>query len=200
MQKLNLSLAIGLVALLLPFSSIASAQAADYLLDVTNVTVTPGEGSVQVAWDAVDGADSYTIYYGDNSVAVDGGTYANELITPNVTTYEVAGLTGGVEYFFAVAAEDTRGLKLGSANYSNEVSATPTAKAVVTEPAPITEETPAVVDNSVAEETTTVDESHAAAPEDLTQSGPTETAVTLAAFAGAAFLWLRRRTRSAELS
>ena len=60
-------------------------------------TLTPGAGSVELNWTAVDGASKYIVY-----------TYLNGEYTAvgsvTTTTLTVSGLTGGTEYGFAVRA------------------------------------------------------------------------------------------------
>jgi hypothetical protein len=77
-----------------------------------------GQSSVTLAWDADAGNNiaGYRLYDG-----VASRTYTNIIAVGNVTTSTVAGLAGGVTYFFAVTAVDTNGLE---SDYSSEVSYT----------------------------------------------------------------------------
>ncbi len=61
------------------------------------VTATAGEGSVDLTWTAVEGADSYYVYSRLN------GTYKGHAIVKG-TSYTVTGLTVGEEYGFIVRA------------------------------------------------------------------------------------------------
>lgn len=125
MQNIKLTL----VTLLLAFGSAALSNVArattstEYLPDVQNLEAIPIEGGVTLSWQVVEGADSYTIYYGQESVSEDEGFYENQLLVENITTYTITDLKAGEGYYFAVAAEDSSGMKFGSQNYSAEVSA-----------------------------------------------------------------------------
>lgn len=89
---------------------------------ITDLTATPGDGSVSLSWSAVE-ADSFNVYYKE-ATAVE---YAEEAYAEGVseTTCEVTGLTNDVEYSFKVESVDK--------SVSAETTATPKAKA---EPGP----------------------------------------------------------------
>ncbi len=108
------------VAMLAPF-----ALAEDQTLpDVENLVAEAlSDGGVKLTWDAVTGADSYTIYYGVQSISEDGASYENDVLLGNVTTHTITGLISGTTYYFSAAADDSTGTYLGSYNYSEEVSA-----------------------------------------------------------------------------
>jgi hypothetical protein len=74
--------------------------------------------SVTLAWNgsANAGVAGYRVDYGTVS-----GVYTSSIALGNVTTNTVAGLAGGVTYYFAVATYDTNGLQ---SPLSNEVSYT----------------------------------------------------------------------------
>lgn len=182
----------------------APAAEANQLADVKNVQATAGEASITLSWDAVPGADSYTVYYDTVSVGSTSQSYKNETTAkePKITLDK---LTAGTKYYFAVAAEDSTGKKLGSANFSTEVSATPTEplhgaagvasssdvadslsaledkSPAVTEPAGSTGSEPA----PVAAETSSEPK-----PANLPKSGPE---VALLGLAAAGFAAVRRR-------
>lgn len=105
-----------------------------YLPDVSNLQAEALPESVKLSWDAVQGADSYTIYYGTQSISQDGASYEQDILVGDVTTYTVENLDAGVEYFFAAAADDSTGVYLGSYNYSEEVSAIPEIAPVADDP------------------------------------------------------------------
>ncbi len=190
MTKLKLLLATTLALLLVPFN-IAQAQATRYLPDVGDVVATASVESVILNWQAVAGADSYTVYYGADSVATDGGIYENSIAVENTTQYEVAQLVADTTYYFAVAAEDSTGTMLGSPNYSAEVSATPTIETAVGNT------TTPIVD-PVAPTKEPLLEAAPAEP-DLIKSGPESVwlATMLIALAGA-YIW-RRRVATSQL-
>lgn len=100
--------------------------------DVENLEAFAGEESVNLSWDmATDnvGVTGYKIYYGVESVTNDSGEYTFDPIeTDDDISYEVAGLTAGVTYYFAMTAFDAAGNE--SEYYSNEASATPVAASV----------------------------------------------------------------------
>ncbi len=75
-------------------------------------------GSVTLAWDASPDASvtGYRIYYGVGSAA-----YTNSAAVGNVTSANLANLTDGVTYFFAVTAYDSLGTE---SQFSNEASYT----------------------------------------------------------------------------
>lgn len=79
----------------------------------------PGQYSVSLAWNKSPSPSvtSYRLYYGGVS-----GNYTNSVLVGNVTSNTVAGLTGGVTYFFATTAYDAAGME---STFSNEISFTP---------------------------------------------------------------------------
>jgi PKD repeat protein len=85
-------------------------------------------GSLNLAWDASTSANvaGYKLYYGQTS-----NNFTSNVDVGNKTTFQVAGLTDGVKYFFAVKGYNSaRTLESG---YSNEVSAiVPTASVALT--------------------------------------------------------------------
>ena len=88
-----------------------------------NLTATAGDGSVTLSWDAVNGAESYTVYRATES----GITLANvsgvEQTLNATSPITASNLTNGTTYWFAVTSiKDTTESLL-----SEEVSATPQA-------------------------------------------------------------------------
>jgi autotransporter-associated beta strand protein len=82
------------------------------------VTATPGNTQVQLNWSASTGATSYIV----ESSAVSGGPYSIIATTSGVS-YVNSGLTNGTPYYYVVAAANTTGTGLISA----EATATPVA-------------------------------------------------------------------------
>lgn len=161
-----------------PTEELHSAAPTDgYLADVTGVTATDTtETSVTLTWDAVDGADNYTVYYGTTPIAdTEDYIYANDVLAGNATTYTIEDLTAGTTYYISVTAENLMTLD-GSEFYSEEIS-------VMTESAVVAEETSAeTLAADVVETVDAGDTYSAATPEELPQSGP----LTGLALAGAA--------------
>jgi cellulose 1,4-beta-cellobiosidase len=87
--------------------------------DSASVNVTTASTSVTLGWDAVAAPtlSGYRVYFG----TAPGGYLqprGQGLAVGDVTTYTIAGLSGGSRYFFAVTAFDTLGFESG---FSNEV-------------------------------------------------------------------------------
>ena len=84
----------------------------------TDVTATPGNGQVTIAWTAVSGATSYNIYWSNTS----GVTTANGTkITGAVSPFIQSGLVNDATYYYVVTAADGN----GESTPSSQVSATP---------------------------------------------------------------------------
>jgi hypothetical protein len=83
-----------------------------------------GQYPLTLHWDpsSSPGIAGYRVYYGTAS-----GNYTTSVEVGNVTTDTVAGLTGGVTYYFAVTAFDTDG---DESDFSNEISLVPGQTAV----------------------------------------------------------------------
>jgi len=160
-----------------------------YLADVVGLAATGVAGGIELGWNAVEGADAYTIHYGPVSIyEVADGIYSSTIELDNVTSYTATGLTADIEYFFAITAEDLAG-GTGSEFYSDEASAIPLVASEVTET--VAEEP--VTSSTAVEVTETVDEPlHGAAPASLPQSGPLTGALLASAVAGA-YAWRRRQ-------
>ena len=86
----------------------------------TNLTATPGTGSVTLHWTASSGSPtSYTIYRGtmsDGEATTPVGT-----VSGTTTTFTDTGLNNGTTYFYIVAANNA----VGNSSDSNEVMTTP---------------------------------------------------------------------------
>ncbi len=83
-----------------------------------NLTATPGNTQITLAWTASGGATSYSIYRG----ATAGGESPTPLATSITTTsYTDVGLTNGTTYYYKVAAVNAS----GTSAFSNEASAAP---------------------------------------------------------------------------
>lgn len=90
----------------------------------TNVQASAGNEEVVISWDAVEGANGYSLYYATETIIDIGSyaSYANGTLELNVVSpYTVSGLTNGTIYFFRVATTDNPDESLVSA----EVTATP---------------------------------------------------------------------------
>ena len=84
-----------------------------------NLAATEGDGQVNLTWDAVTGANDYTVF---RSYVSGGGYSALERITD--TTYLDDSVTNGTYYYYVVVASDASGNESG---YSNEAAALPHA-------------------------------------------------------------------------
>ena len=82
----------------------------------TGLSASPGNGQVQLSWNASTGATSYNV----KRATVSGGPYTLAGTT-TTTSFLNTGLTNGTTYFFVVSAVNSNG---ESAN-SSQVSATP---------------------------------------------------------------------------
>lgn len=128
MKKITFVLFLGLLSIFISSQAVL-AQTNDVISpsEPENVIATAGDGQVTLRWDASADKDaiSYKVYYGVQSVTVDGGQYQFPIETGNVLTYTVKNLKNGTTYYFAVTALDAAGNE--SENYSYEVSSTPKA-------------------------------------------------------------------------
>lgn len=96
----------------------------------TNLKAVAKDGSVSLTWDAVSGANNYTVRWGQN------GTWTNYSNNPGFTnpatnSYTVNGLTNGQVYEFAVAARDSTSVNTGS-DYTLPITATPVSGVILT--------------------------------------------------------------------
>src|SRR5882757_2973325 len=87
----------------------------------TNLTATPGNAMVTLAWTASTGATGYNVKRATTS----GGPYT-QLAAPTSPTYVDSSVTNGTAYYYVVSALTAAGESANSA----QVSATPTATGV----------------------------------------------------------------------
>lgn len=185
----------------------AAEESQHYLEDVKDLVGTAGVESVVLNWSAVPSADSYTIYYGTESVSVDGGDYQEQILVRDKTRAEIKDLIAEQEYFFAVAAENSSKSFLGSYNYSNEIRVVPLVKIEpiknINEPKaenetgpestaePAAKQDPDSLKESAPSTPATENPFAKAFPEKLPQSGPGLT--LLLAATAAAYFWRRKK-------
>jgi len=87
---------------------------------VTGLTVTPLVQGVQLSWNAVNGADSFNLYWSTSTgVTAQTGTRIAGVTSPHT----LSSLTAGTAYYFVVTAANAG----GEGQVSAEVSATPSA-------------------------------------------------------------------------
>ncbi|MHB9292620.1 hypothetical protein Holit_01721 [Hollandina sp. SP2] len=79
------------------------------------VTVTPAESQLSVAWNAVEGADTYEVKWGSDAAATKTGITG--------TSHLITGLTNGTKYDVQVRAKNA----VGTSEWSAAVSGTPAA-------------------------------------------------------------------------
>jgi hypothetical protein len=133
---------------------------------VENLEATPGDGEIQLKWDAATDdveVTGYAIFYGTSSLVqayldleTSGGEpeslefeYDTVIDVENVVEYTIETLDNDTTYYFSVVAVDAAGNE--SLSYSNEASATPVA-------APLDDDgTPPTVVSAVASRCTTVE-------------------------------------------
>jgi alpha-glucuronidase len=101
------------------YSRILSASeiqtlAAGQLATPQNVTATPGNAKVTLSWNAVSGADDYTI----QRAASSGGPFTDLATGVTPTTYQDAGLADGTTWYYTIAANGLPGLGTASAPVS----------------------------------------------------------------------------------
>jgi hypothetical protein len=63
------------------------------------LTASPGNGSILLSWNEVNGASGYILYYG-----ISPGIYSQSIDLGNTVSYNLSGLTNGTVYYFAVTA------------------------------------------------------------------------------------------------
>lgn len=90
----------------------------DYSSNVTTIPATPSgittckassETAVYLEWEAVTGADTYTIEYTTKKQYFDGSDQVTPISSIESTHYEKTGLESGQEYFFRVRAINEKG-------------------------------------------------------------------------------------------
>ncbi|MGO8672053.1 MAG: choice-of-anchor tandem repeat GloVer-containing protein [Capsulimonadaceae bacterium] len=100
-------------------SNEASAQPSSALpVSPTDLTATPGNATVSLAWTASAGATSYNVYRGTSTSGESATAIAAGITAP---TYAGTGLANGTTYFFTVNAVNPS----GTSGASNEALATP---------------------------------------------------------------------------
>ena len=125
-EKLNLNYGVHSVTIINPNQAYTALDAIDidsdgYMIDYyqpTNLKAVPGDGKVDLSWDAVDGATSYIV----KRSLTPGGPYET-ITTTSAITYTDIDVTNGTTYYYVVTAIVNN---IESDN-SNEASATPTA-------------------------------------------------------------------------
>lgn len=91
----------------------------------TDLVATPGVNQVALTWSAVDGADSYSVfYYKGGDAPVDPNDWEEAVKAHEETSYIVTELDGNTEYVFTVIAIN----EAGETGMSDIVKATPTAE------------------------------------------------------------------------
>jgi hypothetical protein len=93
----------------------------------TGLTAAPGNAQVALSWTSVAGASSYRV----QRALTTNGAYA-AIGTTTSAGYTDTGLTNGTTYYYVVSSVNGSGT---SANYSSEVSATPSTPISATEAA-----------------------------------------------------------------
>ncbi|MFH1546686.1 MAG: fibronectin type III domain-containing protein [Patescibacteria group bacterium] len=209
MQKTKIIFALTSFVLTLAFTASLTLAEDQYLPDVENLAGEPIPGGAKLTWNPVEGADSYTIYYGIQSISEDGASYENKILLGSVNEYTLEGLMPSITYYFSVAADDSTGTYLGSYNYSEEISVVAGEAEEPENPdpeEPVDVEDPDLenieedpeeevildVELSALEDLLGGDEYTSADPESLPQSGPATAALALVSGAGAYF-WRRFR-------
>lgn len=87
-----------------------------------NPTVTPGDGLIQLGWDAVSAEDLAGYQW---AIGLSTGTYAQiRDVSSDTLGVTIPGLTNGTTYYFAVRSKDTSG---NVSDWSVEVSGAPVA-------------------------------------------------------------------------
>lgn len=115
MRKHLLRTALLMSALMWPLSAVADTPP-----NVTGLSAHFENGQVTVRWDAVEGADLYRIYYGQNSILDNEGAYDDFVATSGKNTeFVLADLPPYPQVFLAVLAVNGDGQE--SASFVEEV-------------------------------------------------------------------------------
>jgi len=105
------------------WSFTVSAEPGTAPIAPTSVTAIAGNEKVNISWDAVAGATSYTIYWANSFSDVSTTNYEGKIEYITETTYTHADLDNGCTYYYVVTALND----YGESDESEEVSATPAA-------------------------------------------------------------------------
>ncbi|MFH1830207.1 MAG: hypothetical protein ABH871_05475 [Pseudomonadota bacterium] len=91
------------------------------LVAPSGLSATAGDAKVTLEWNAVDGADSYVLYWDTTAGITKTITKASQSIEATTSSYVHEGLTNATTYYYAIAAKNSA----GEGDLSAEVSATP---------------------------------------------------------------------------
>ncbi len=91
----------------------------------SGLEATPQDGTVQLGWDAVDGADTYNVYRSTSS-GVDGSGSPLDTGIDQIS-YTDGTAENGTEYFYAVSAVASEGGESAESDASEEAEAIPFA-------------------------------------------------------------------------
>nr|WP_269669433.1 S8 family serine peptidase [Paenibacillus sp. GSMTC-2017] len=94
-----------------PNSTVFQATPIAVPLAPTSVVATPGDGSIQISWDAVIGATSYTVKRGLTA----GGPFTTVASNLVATNYLNTGLTNATTYYYVINASNGSGESPNSA-------------------------------------------------------------------------------------
>lgn len=97
----------------------------------TNIVAVAGNGQVELTWNAVTGADNYTVTWDKNADGTwdeysNSATFGGSKGNPTTNKYTATGLMNGVKYAFSLRAKDSTGKHSDSAYSTASVIATPT--------------------------------------------------------------------------
>ncbi len=91
----------------------------------SGLEATPQDGTVQLGWDAVDGADTYNVYRSTSSGVDGSGSPLDTGI--DQSSYTDGTAENGTEYFYAVSAVASEGGESAESDASEEAEAIPFA-------------------------------------------------------------------------
>ncbi|MCS3695339.1 fibronectin type III domain-containing protein [Salinibacter ruber] len=91
----------------------------------SGLEATPQDGTVQLGWDAVDGADTYNVYRNTSSGVDGSGSPLDTGI--DQSSYTDGTAENGTEYFYAVSAVASEGGESAESDASEEAEAIPFA-------------------------------------------------------------------------
>ncbi len=120
-------------------SSNANSSVGESLASPQNISVVPGDTSVTISWNTVNGATGYRIYYAtegnilvSNIASFEDGTRLDNVNSP----YNVTNLRNGETYYFVVTAinsnqESTTSIEVSATPGSVDLAKQPTAQEVL---------------------------------------------------------------------